>query len=48
MNEFYPEGWLIDTLENRNAMQTPSSLADAYHENRLLEARALFAMVPII
>ena len=41
MNEFYPEGWLIDTLENRNAMQTPSSLADAYHENRLLEARAL-------
>ena len=41
MNEYYPEGWLIDTLENRNAMQTPSSLADAYHENRLLEARAL-------
>lgn len=41
MNEYYPEGWLIDTLENRNAMQTPSSLADAYHESRLLEGRAL-------
>ncbi|MCI9272804.1 MAG: 30S ribosomal protein S1 [Clostridiales bacterium] len=41
MNEFYPEGWLIDTLENRNAMQTPSSLAEACHEGRLLEGRAL-------
>lgn len=41
MNEFYPEGWLIDTLENRNAMLTPATLADACHEGKLLEARAI-------
>ncbi len=41
MTGFYPEGWLIDTAENRNAMLTPSTLADACHEGRILEARAL-------
>ena len=41
MNEFHPEGWRIDTLENRNALATPATLADACHEGSILEARAL-------
>ena len=41
MTDFYPEGWLIDTLENRLSLQTPSSLAEACHSGRILEARAI-------
>lgn len=41
MTGFYPEGWLINTAENRNAMLTPSALSDACREGRILEARAL-------
>lgn len=41
MTDFYPEGWLIDTLENRIALQTPASLAEACHSGRILEARAI-------
>ncbi len=40
MIEFYPEGWLIDTIENRNVLSSISNLTDAYHEGRILEARA--------
>ena len=36
-----PEGWRIDTPENRAAMQSPSALADACREERILEARAI-------
>lgn len=41
MIDFYPEGWLIDTLENRLAMQSASNLAEAYSEKKILEARAM-------
>ena len=41
MTDFYPEGWLIDTLSNKLAMQNPSTLAQASHEEKILEARAL-------
>lgn len=41
MSEFYPEGWLIDTIGNRLSMQNPATLAQASHEEKILEARAL-------
>ena len=41
MTEFYPEGWLIDTAENKSAMQNFSTLADACREGKLLEGRAI-------
>lgn len=41
MYEFYPEGWMIDTAENRNRMKTPATLADACHEAQIMEARAM-------
>ncbi len=41
MVEFYPEGWLIDTVGNRLSMQNPATLAQASHEEKILEARAL-------
>ena len=41
MTEFYPEGWLIDTPENKSAMQNFSTLSDACREGRLLEGRAI-------
>lgn len=41
MAEFYPEGWLIDTVGNRLSMQNPATLAQASHEEKILEARAL-------
>lgn len=40
MIEFYPEGWLIDTNENRNSLSSMSSITDAFHEKKILEARA--------
>ena len=41
MIDFYPEGWLIDTIGNRLSMQNPATLAQASHEEKILEARAL-------
>lgn len=40
MIEFYPEGWLIDTIENRNMLSSIANITDAYHDGRILEARA--------
>lgn len=41
MTEFYPEGWLINTIDNRLALQSPATLAEACHSARILEARAI-------
>lgn len=41
MVDFYPEGWLIDTIGNRLSMQSPATLAQASHDEKILEARAL-------
>lgn len=41
MIEYYPEGWLIDTPENRAAVQNISSLNDACRDGQILEGRAL-------
>ena len=40
MTGYYPEGRLITTAENFSAMQSVSALTDAFHEGRILEARA--------
>ncbi len=40
MIEFYPEGWLIDTIENRNSLSSSSCLTDACHDGKILEGRA--------
>lgn len=39
--KFYPEGRLIDTQENREALRSPLALAEAMREERVLEARAI-------
>lgn len=41
MNEFYPEGKLINTLENTNALANQNSLAEASYLGKILEARAI-------
>jgi small subunit ribosomal protein S1 len=41
MFEYYPEGWNIDTLENRTATQSFSALNDACREGKILEGRAV-------
>ena len=41
MKEFRPEGHRITTAENRAALKTPSSLAEAHKAHQLLEARAV-------
>lgn len=41
MIEFYPEGRLIDSSENRSYTQSPSGLAEAYSSEKILEARAI-------
>ena len=41
MVEYYPEGWLIDTPENRAATQSISAVNDACRDGRILEGRAL-------
>lgn len=41
MIEFYPEGRLIDSSENRSYMQSPSGLVEAYNSGKILEARAI-------
>lgn len=40
MIELYPEGKLIDSFENCVATSSQSNLNDAYHEKKILEARA--------
>ena len=40
MKEFRPEGWLIDTAENRAAMRSQAALGEAMRLHQLLEARA--------
>lgn len=37
---FSPEGWLINTTENQNAIKSQSTLLEACKENKILEARA--------
>lgn len=39
--KFYPEGHLLDTFENRAAMQSPAALSEAMRDGRILEARAV-------
>lgn len=39
--KFYPEGHLIDTLENKAAMRSPAALSEAMRDQRILEAKAL-------
>jgi small subunit ribosomal protein S1 len=41
MFEYYPEGWTIDTPENRAATQNISAVNDACRDGRILEGRAL-------
>ena len=41
MSLYYPEGWIIDTPQNRAAMANISTLTDACHEGQILEGRAL-------
>ncbi|HEX2939117.1 MAG TPA: S1 RNA-binding domain-containing protein [Ruminiclostridium sp.] len=36
-----PEGWLLDTAENREALRSPGNLLRAAEEGRTVEARAL-------
>ena len=40
MKTYQPEGWKIETVENRNMISSPSSLYDAMHRAEILEARA--------
>lgn len=41
MTGYFPEGRLINTVENLSAMQSLSQLTEAYHDSRILEARAV-------
>lgn len=41
MREFYPEGRLIDNVENANYFKSLSALSDACYEQKILEARAI-------
>ncbi len=41
MKDFYPEGWLKDTAENRRNMMTLSSLAQAQLNGTVLESKVL-------
>lgn len=39
--KYYPEGYLIDTPENRGILNSPALLSDACRDKRILEARAV-------
>lgn len=39
--QFLPEGYLIETLENRAALQSPATLAEALRDQKILESQAL-------
>ena len=41
MIEFYPEGRLIDSTENKSYLQSPSGLVEAYSNGKIMEARAI-------
>ncbi len=41
MFDYYPEGWIIDTPENRAAVLNISALNDACRDGKILEGRAL-------
>ena len=41
MAGYYPEGKLINTVENLSALQSLPALTEAFHEGRILEARAV-------
>ncbi|MDD5953067.1 MAG: S1 RNA-binding domain-containing protein [Oscillospiraceae bacterium] len=41
MRFYYPEGRLLDTAQNRAALVSPSTLADACRDGQILEARAV-------
>lgn len=41
MGGYYPEGRLMNTVENLAVMQSLSQLNEAFHDGRILEARAL-------
>ncbi|MCI1983120.1 MAG: S1 RNA-binding domain-containing protein [Oscillospiraceae bacterium] len=41
MFDYYPEGWNIDTQENRAATQNFSAVNDACRDGRILEGRAI-------
>lgn len=41
MKGFFPEGALMDTLENKKALKTRASLKEAYLSGQILEARAV-------
>ena len=36
MVEYYPEGWLIDTAENRAALQSTAALIEACRTGQIL------------
>ena len=40
MNTYYPEGWLLDSEENNNAMKSEQSLQECIAKKQILEARA--------
>ena len=40
MTEFFPEGHLINTSQNKNYFVSPGDLEEAYYEKKILEARA--------
>lgn len=39
--QFYPEGTLLDTFENKAALGSPAALSEAMRDGRILEARAV-------
>lgn len=41
MTGYYPEGRLINTVENLAAMQSAAALSEAFHDGRILEGRAV-------
>ena len=41
MTAFYPEGQLIDSPENRGFFQSMATLQEAFHQERILESRAI-------
>lgn len=40
MKKYYPENYLIDTEENKNAFSSKAALKEAFYSGRILEARA--------
>lgn len=39
--KYYPEGYLIDTMENMNILNSTTQLSDACREGKIVEARAI-------